>query len=63
MLAAVSLTALCTSGVAFYARFLFALYKECRHHGICCLVCLPAQSAEHAVPEGHALGASIRRAA
>jgi hypothetical protein len=27
------MTALCTVGVAFYVRFLVALYKDCRHEG------------------------------
>lgn len=31
MLIAVSMATVCILGVAFYARFLFAMYKECRH--------------------------------
>ena len=54
---------LCTLGVAFYARFLFALCKERRHQRICLLVCLQTQPLRHAISDGHLLNKPIRHAA
>jgi hypothetical protein len=44
------MTALCTVGVAFYVRFLVALYKDCRHERICYLVLLESDSVEQVSP-------------
>lgn len=63
MLIAVSMATLRARGVTFYARFLFALCKECRHQRICYLVCLRTHSLEGAVPDDHVLDPSIPRAA
>ena len=63
MLIAVSMATVCTVGVAFYARFLFAMCKECRHQRICRLVCLRTHSLESAVPDDRVLDPSIPRAA
>lgn len=63
MLVAVSMATLCALGVAFYARFLFALCKECRHQRICYLVCLRTHSPEQEVPDDHVFDTSIARAA
>jgi hypothetical protein len=63
MLIAVSMAILCALGIAFYARFLFALCMECRHQRICYLVCLRTHSIEQAVPDDHVLDSSIPRAA
>lgn len=63
MLIAISMATLGALGLAFYARFLFALCKECRHKRICYLVRLQTHSLERAAPEGHVLYPSIPRAA
>ena len=55
MLTAVSMATVCTLGVAFYARFLFAMCKECRHQRICYLVCVQTHSLEEAVPDDRLL--------
>ena len=57
------MTALCTVGVAFYVRFLVALYKECRHSRICYLVLLQSNSVEQVISEARELEATIPRAA
>ena len=59
----VSMATVCTLGVAFYARFLFAMCKECRHQGICYLVCLRTHSLEEAVQDDQTLDPSIPWAA
>ena len=63
MLIAVLMATLCTLGVAFYARFLFALCKECRQERICYLVRLHTHSLETTVPDDDVLDPSIPRAA
>ena len=63
MLIAASMATVCTLGVAFYAKFLFALYKECRHQRICYLVRLRTHSMEHAIPDDQVLDPPIPRAA
>jgi len=63
MLVTIFVAAVCTLGVAFYARFLYALCKECSHQRICYLVCLRARSAQHANTEDEVLYNPIRRAA
>jgi hypothetical protein len=57
------MTALCTGGVAFYVRFLFALCKECTHRRICYLVALQPDSVKHVIPETREEEISILRAA
>jgi hypothetical protein len=63
MITAVSIATLCPLGVAFYARFLVALCKECRHQHICYLVCVRNQSAEHPTPGERTSDIPIPRAA
>jgi len=56
---AILMATVCLLGVAFYARFLFALCKECRHRRICYLVLLQSHSPEHAIPDDDVLNESI----
>ena len=63
MLIAVFMATRCALGLAFYARFLFALCKECRHKRICYLVRLQTHSLERAAREGQVLYLSVPRAA
>ena len=63
MLIAVFTATLCALGVAFYARFLFALCKECWQERICYLVRLHTHSPESTVPDDDVLDPSIPRAA
>jgi hypothetical protein len=63
MLVTVFVETVCTLGVAFYARFLFALCKECRHPRISYLVCMRTRPEQHAVSGDHGLNDPIRRAA
>jgi len=63
MLAVTAMTTLCTVAVAFYVRFLVALWKECRHIGICYLVRLQYDSDEDLIPETPRVDTSFPRAA
>lgn len=49
MVGLTALTVLCTGAVAFYARFLFALFRECRRNWIGCLVRLSPETEEYTV--------------
>lgn len=51
MLVTVVMTALCTAGVTFYVRFLFALCKECQPTLIGYWVRLQLASNEEAIAE------------
>jgi hypothetical protein len=62
MLVAISLTALCVLGIAFYTRFVYALCKECADRRICYLVCLRTSHPQHAISHERALDTSIPRA-
>lgn len=62
MLLAISFTILPALGVAFYARFLYALWKECAHPRVCSLVCLRTHP-DHAIPDERVLDASTPWAA
>jgi hypothetical protein len=44
------MTALCVVGVAFYVRFLIALFNEHRRHPNCYLACLQAGRDESMLP-------------
>lgn len=63
MLAAVCMTTVYTIGVAFYARFVFALCKECRRERISYLVRLRIDSAEHVIREHRVSDTQLPRAA
>jgi hypothetical protein len=45
------LTMLCTAGIAFYVRFLVALWKECKPRRIGYWVLLRLDSGEGTIPE------------
>ena len=57
------MTALCTAGIAFYIRFLFALCKELKHRWICYLVRLQPDANEYLIPEPRKVETSFPRAA
>jgi hypothetical protein len=58
-----SMTVLCTAGVAFYARFLVALCKECEPRRIGYWVRIRLGSGEDAVAELQARRKPVTRAA
>jgi len=51
VLMATCITTIATLGIAFYARFLFALCKECRQRRICYVVRLPTHTPERTAPD------------
>lgn len=57
------MTALCVAGVAFYVRFLVALFNERKRHPTCYLVCLKASYDEHMLPNDEQFAALASRAA
>ena len=63
MVAISVMTTLCSAGVAFYVRFLIALFNERKRHPNCYLVCLKASCDEHMLPNDEQLAASVSRAA
>ena len=63
MIVALLMATLSVLGAVFYARFLFALCKECRHQRSCYLVCLRNHSSEHTITDDRALEESMPRAA
>jgi hypothetical protein len=65
MMLMAAISAVCVGSVAFYLRFLFALWKESRTHWISYLVRLEPESEneEIAIYEEPAASDSLRRAA
>ena len=63
MVVLTALTMLCAGAVAFYARFLFALCKECRRSWVGYLVRLSAETEEYTVTEADEIAESMPRAA
>lgn len=63
MIVMAALSALCVGSVAFYARFLFALWKESRKHWISYLVRLEPKSEELAIYDEPAATDKMPRAA
>jgi hypothetical protein len=63
MLAIAAMTMLCTGAIAFYLRFLFALFRECKHHWIGYLVRLRKESKEDPSPGPKEDETPTRRAA
>ena len=51
MFVTAAMTVLCTAGIAFYVRFLVALYKECKPRRIDFWVRMRLVSGEHAIGE------------
>jgi hypothetical protein len=63
MITIMAMTALCVGGVAFYVRFLVALFNECKRQPSYYLVCLRADGVESLVPRDEELSLSASRAA
>jgi len=63
MLLAVFLAIVSALGVTFYARFAYALCKECARPRVYPLVCFRTHRPEHAIPDERTLDASIPRVA
>ena len=57
------LLAICAMAVAFYARFLVALYREYRYTRICHLVCIEPTTGEEPAVEARRGKTMSRRAA
>jgi hypothetical protein len=57
------MTVLCTAGIAFYVRFLVALWKECRSRRIGYWVRLRLGSGENAIAEPQQRKKPVTRAA
>ena len=63
MVAISVMTTLCVVGVAFYVRFLVALFNEHKRHPNCYLVCLRAGCDEHTLPNDEPFAPSVSSAA
>jgi hypothetical protein len=63
MLLAIFLVVLSALGVAFYARFMYAMCKECALRRICNLVCLRTHRPKHAIQDERVFEPSTARAA
>jgi hypothetical protein len=57
------MSVLCTAGVAFYVRFLVALWKESKHRWICYLVRLEPDANEYLISEPREVKTSFSQAA
>ena len=63
MVAISVMATLCVVAVAFYLRFLVALFNEHKRHPNCYLVCLRAGCDEHMLPNDEPFAPSVSLAA
>ncbi len=62
MIVTVVMAAICTTGVAFYVRFLVEMCKECKQRCICYLVRLESHASECSVLDSENQEISFREA-
>ena len=63
MLGVAAVTALCTGAIAFYVRFLVALFRDCKPGWVGYWARLRRHSGESSMPETHEHMHSVSRAA